>query len=142
MQAGLDSLGALELRNALQQETGVSLPATFAFDHPSIASMATFFANHARYMSAQPFQDLRGLQEASVQLQPQDLLPQLQAMVQDILGDSVAANRPLMEVSLRFVPMMRSHCSSMRRHTSPLPCCGAAQYQGPCWLHTAVSKDQ
>ncbi|NUO79359.1 SDR family NAD(P)-dependent oxidoreductase, partial [candidate division KSB1 bacterium] len=39
---GLDSLMAVELRNALNQALGLSLPASLLFDYPSLASLAEF----------------------------------------------------------------------------------------------------
>ena len=40
MAAGLDSLGATELRNALQRVTGLTLTATVVFDHPTVSALA------------------------------------------------------------------------------------------------------
>ncbi|WP_299542601.1 acyl carrier protein, partial [uncultured Streptomyces sp.] len=39
---GLDSLGGAELRNRLTQVSGVRLPSTLVFDHPSPVAVARF----------------------------------------------------------------------------------------------------
>jgi thioesterase domain-containing protein/acyl carrier protein len=41
---GLDSLAAMELRNALNSDTGVRLPATAAFDYPTAGALARVLA--------------------------------------------------------------------------------------------------
>ncbi|KAJ9518952.1 hypothetical protein QJQ45_026209, partial [Haematococcus lacustris] len=42
MSAGLDSLGAVELRNSLQAQLNMELPPTLVFDHPSVAAITAF----------------------------------------------------------------------------------------------------
>lgn len=44
MEAGLDSLGVVELRNALAARFGVELPPTVTLDHPTIAVLAQYIA--------------------------------------------------------------------------------------------------
>lgn len=44
LQAGLDSLAAVELRNAVASKFGVQLPATVTFDYPTVAALAAFVA--------------------------------------------------------------------------------------------------
>ena len=44
MEAGLDSLGAVELQIALGSEFGSELPATVTFDYPSVTALAGFLA--------------------------------------------------------------------------------------------------
>ena len=44
MDAGLDSLGAVELRNALAASVGSELPGTLVFDYPTVASLSGFLS--------------------------------------------------------------------------------------------------
>ena len=48
MEAGLDSLGALELCNALSSKYSLDLPASLVFDYPNITSLSSFLAASIR----------------------------------------------------------------------------------------------
>lgn len=47
MEAGLDSLGAVELRNAIGSSFGLNLPATLTFDYPTLSALAAYIAEEA-----------------------------------------------------------------------------------------------
>jgi hypothetical protein len=45
MEAGLDSLGAVDLRNALATQFSVELPSTVTFNYPTLPALAAFIAS-------------------------------------------------------------------------------------------------
>ena len=54
MEAGLDSLAAVELRNELGSLFGVSMPATVTFDYPTVTALAGFIASKTRPAAPHP----------------------------------------------------------------------------------------
>ncbi len=44
MEAGLDSIGAVELRNSVASKYGIDLPATISFDQPTVRALAEYLA--------------------------------------------------------------------------------------------------
>lgn len=53
MAAGLDSLGAGELRKALMDRTGLDLPTTVVFDYPTISALSDFISSQTLSMEQQ-----------------------------------------------------------------------------------------
>ena len=105
MQAGLDSLGAVDLCNALASRFGIQVPATMAFDYPTPAALANFVASKQPQGAASPAVTLQAPRRASAAVSGQigraDLVDQLQGIVSQVLGAAVSSQQPLMEVSPR-----------------------------------------
>ncbi|KAI8473970.1 MAG: hypothetical protein J3K34DRAFT_383389, partial [Monoraphidium minutum] len=69
MESGLDSLGAVELRNALADMFEVELPPTLTFDHPTPAALAGFIAE-TKYPGGLPAAGAQGAAAAAAALPP------------------------------------------------------------------------
>ena len=66
-EAGSDSLGGVELQDALAAKFGVELPATLIYDHPTPAALAAYLAaaTHPPGLPSHPAAASRGLRSTS-----------------------------------------------------------------------------
>jgi acyl carrier protein/NADP-dependent 3-hydroxy acid dehydrogenase YdfG len=137
MEAGLDSLGAVDLRNSLAEAFGVELPATVTFDYPTPADLATLIASQVAPASGaprpsavlaptaaaarRPLWQLRGarsapLAEAAPAAAASEIVAAVVAVVAQVLGAEVDISQPFMEVRAHnawapLMPRLRSGAS-------------------------------
>ena len=97
MDSGLDSLGAVELRNSLSAAFSLNLPATVVFDYPSIEALSKYVAGNTfktPHHQQQQQQHLTASAETTA-----DIKQRVISIVSLVLGnDSVQEDQPFMEV--------------------------------------------
>ena len=74
MEAGLDSLGAVELRNGLSTRFNIDLPATVIFDFPTINLLAEYLGSQQSKATAAVASSSMSA-EANVRLQDKFIIP-------------------------------------------------------------------
>lgn len=89
MEAGLDSLGAVELRDTLSAKFEVETSATFIFDHPTVSALAAYLDKHCvpQQPVSLPVPANASAAEAAAAIA--EAVAELQAIVQGMLGRSV-----------------------------------------------------
>lgn len=99
--AGLDSLGATDLRKTIAERFGASMPATLAFDFPTVRALATFVARRTALVeqAAAPTGQKQGhhLLVESAERATEVLHITLDVLA-DVLGSVIQPDTPLMEV--------------------------------------------
>lgn len=145
MEAGMDSVGVVELRNHLASALGLSLPATLVFEHPSAKAMAEYIAGllatampaapTARDMSQQGWMPISapdsGLPAArSLASLEQEVL----SIVREVAGVDLAAEDPLMDSGVDSIGMMELRNALATRFALTLPATVAYDHPSPAAL--------
>lgn len=91
MSAGLDSIGAVELKNAVSDAFGLELPSTATFDYPSIGALSEYVA--------QQQQHLPGLAVPAVE-KLEEIKKILHGLVSSLLDTDISLDQPLMDAGL------------------------------------------
>ena len=104
-QAGIDSLGVLELRNLLSAKFGVHLPATLVVDYPTIHALSAHLVSFANAQgSSRPPHVMQGGRSATSITDGGDLMSvaaELDNLVAEVLGSPIGQHQPLVEVCCR-----------------------------------------
>ena len=93
MEAGLDSLGAMALRNSVSQHFAIDSPPTLVFDYPSIAAIAALLAQSLPLGEAEAIRPADFAASTGPALGMQDVLGVVTSKLQPLLEASVPWNQ-------------------------------------------------
>jgi hypothetical protein len=93
MTAGLDSPGAVELRNELSKQIGIQLPGTLVFDYPTVGALTGYIES---CISAQAGTSEQPTRSQSNQEHKAFVRSNVESIVAAVLGEVVGNDVPLM----------------------------------------------
>ena len=107
VQAGMDSLGAVEMSNAIVSAFGVSLPATAVFDYPTLGHLAAFSLQSQQRSATQSGAEQHQAPSSTGRpLVSGQLVAQIRALAETVTGAPVGEHQPFMEVSNSLVSVI------------------------------------
>jgi acyl carrier protein len=133
MAAGLDSLGAVELRNSLEASLGLQLPGTLMFDYPSISAISDFICGQVEEQADDVAEDQAVAQPGGQQLVARPSLGSAaRGGVLAVVGS--ASRSPGGAISLL---QARDGISKVRRSPFHLECLNATVRRRRLWTGTS-----
>ena len=113
MEAGLDSLGAVELRTAVSAAFSIPLPATAAFDHPTISALADYILSKApaQQQQVQHYRSVLGLNIKCIIMFPTERLLYAGRWVSQF----TFLMKPTFDVFVQLLMLWHSSCRLWKR---------------------------
>ncbi|CAL8465604.1 g5140 [Coccomyxa elongata] len=139
IEAGLDSLGAVELRNAISADFGVDLPATAIFDYPALSALAEHLGATSSAVTIPVGMEkgtsfVLGVDEAEIR-------GKLTALLLEIVGASVGPDEPFMEAGLDSLGAVEFRNAVSAAFPVQLPATAAFDYPTAAALAAHISAE-
>lgn len=156
MEAGLDSLGAVELRDTLASQFAIDVPATLVFDHPNAAGIAAFLSSRmsltqppiSTWPTAVPTPSAAGKSAgditAHLATQPgpdkDEVVGIILGMLQELVGSQPQPSQPLMDAGLDSLGAVELRSSLSSRFSLDLPATAIFDYPSADALAGFIAK--
>lgn len=158
MESGIDSLGAVQLRNEIGSAFGVELQPTVTFDHPTPAALAKHVASQTTGEISMPAAavaaedksssgsaaegegELPSTSQASALAPSVDILPDVLSVVESILSSAVGPEDPLMASGLDSLGAVQLRNAISERFGVELPATAALDFPTSAALASHIAQ--
>lgn len=157
MDSGVDSLGAVQLRNEIASAFGVELAPTVTFDYPTPDALATYVASQMGEAAqvvvvTQPEEGTATEETAAPSSEPEtarvgsdlaasgDTLSSVLSVVESVIGTAISAEDPLMASGLDSLGAVQLRNAIAERFGVELPATAALDFPTPSALASHVAS--